>query len=94
MSLIYHKLQPENVLTSYNEFQNVDFLLTFEGRAIELNTIRMTADCIISSTEDMGDKTKSTKIFYNPSVGGNGVIEIVQCEIKRQSVLMNVVQVC
>tara|TARA_R110002096_G_scaffold356067_2_gene549286 strand:- start:2067 stop:3209 length:1143 start_codon:yes stop_codon:yes gene_type:complete len=86
MSLIYHKLQPENVLTSYNEFQNVDFLLTFEGRAIELNTIRMTADCIISSTEDMGDKTKSTKIFYNPSVGGNGVIENITTSINGRVV--------
>ena len=87
MSLIYHKLSPENVLTSYNEFQNVDFLLTFEGRAIELNTIRITADCIVSSDDGaIGDNTKNKKMFYNASVGGHGVIDNITTSISNRVV--------
>ena len=86
MSLIYHKLSPENVLTSYNEFQNVDFLLTFEGRAIELNTIRITADCKVTSDDDIGDLTKNKKLFYNASVGGHGVIDNITTSISNRVV--------
>tara|TARA_R110002153_G_scaffold43023_2_gene121973 strand:+ start:3344 stop:4492 length:1149 start_codon:yes stop_codon:yes gene_type:complete len=85
-NLIYHSVAPENVLESYTEFSNVDFVLTFDGRAIELNTIRVTADCVVEATNELKDKTANTNIFYNASTGGNGVVENITTTINGRVV--------
>jgi len=81
-SIIYSECFPENVLEEYNEFQNVDFLLTFPSRALELNSIRITADCEVSADEkDLLDYQENQSLFYNSSTGGHGTIESVVVSI-------------
>ena len=39
-----HEVQPENHKVSYDEYDIVDFILPFENRALQLNSIRVVCD--------------------------------------------------
>ena len=35
---LYHSVEPENSKSSYTEYDNVDFVMNFEGRKLICNT--------------------------------------------------------
>tara|TARA_Y100000401_G_C8325429_1_gene227930 strand:+ start:2436 stop:3554 length:1119 start_codon:yes stop_codon:yes gene_type:complete len=45
-----HSVEPENAQDTYGEFNQVDFRLSFEGRKIELNTLRLLGNITLSGT--------------------------------------------
>ena len=46
-SFMYHTVIPENNKGSFTEYDNVDFVLTFEGRALNLNSVRIEGDLTV-----------------------------------------------
>jgi len=75
---IQHSILPENNkgLTGYTEFDNVDFIMTFEGRKLLGNSVRLVGELEVLDNGVRLDNSK--KIYYDESVGLHGAIESVQ----------------
>lgn len=46
-NFMYHTVIPENNKVTFSEYDNVDFVLTFEGRALNLNSVRIEGDLTV-----------------------------------------------
>ena len=79
-SWTYHSVIPENNKSSYGEYDNIDFVATFEGRALNLNSVRLVGN--VSVTEGglpLSDATNQTKdIKIDRLVGAHAFIESIQ----------------
>ena len=80
MSIQYHQVFPENTLVSYSgdAQTQVDFLLTYEGRALEMNSIRLNFDLDITPVGGVGDfknVRSDPNLFYDESAGLHGVVQ-------------------
>lgn len=80
MSIQYHQVFPENTLTSYSgdAQTQVDFLLTYEGRALEMNSLRLNFDLDITpvgGATDFANVRSDPNLFYDESAGLHGCIE-------------------
>ena len=79
MSIQYHQVFPENTLTSYSgdAQTQIDFLLTYEGKALEMNSLRLNFDLDItpsSGADDFKNVRADPDLFYDPAAGLHGVI--------------------
>jgi hypothetical protein len=88
-SFSYSEVIPENSKDSYTAHENVDFLLNFEGRAINLGSIRIEGELeakydgkFLNSTDDVNGVINQKDIFYNPSVGAHACFESIQTSIQ------------
>ena len=80
MSIQYHQVFPENTLSSYSgdAQTQVDFLLTYEGRALEMNSIRLNFDLDITpvgGAADFANVRSDPNLFYDQSAGLHGVVQ-------------------
>jgi len=82
---LYHSVEPENSKSSYTEYDNVDFVMNFEGRKLICNTVRLEGLLRVTTAganlpvSAGGDVTK--KIYIDPSVGIHSVIDSVQTSL-------------
>ena len=90
-SIQYHSAQPENVKTTYGEFDSIDFVLAFAGRSIICNSIRLEADLKIYSTGTTLI-TKSNDVYIDPKIGGHGLISSVVTQFQSQGVVENLTE--
>lgn len=87
MSLQYHDVQPESVKASYGEFDNVDFVLTFENRKLVNNSVRILADLrVLKNNANIAD---SDLIFLDSMVGAHSFVQSVQTETQAVGVIEN-----
>ncbi len=70
-----HQVFPENFKTSYGQYDIVDFILPFEDRAIECNTLRVVCD--ISTSLDAADINTLEKFFMNHHAGGHSLVDTI-----------------
>tara|TARA_R100001440_G_scaffold60073_1_gene79818 strand:+ start:178 stop:1317 length:1140 start_codon:yes stop_codon:yes gene_type:complete len=79
-SWTYHSVIPENNKTSFGEYDNIDFLATFEGRSMNLNSVRITGDLAVRQGGDLLSATAniSKDIKLDRLVGGHAFIESIQ----------------
>ena len=89
MSKIYAEIIPENYLPNgYGEFNNVDFVLTFEGATLDLGSLRLLADLEVvtgATGLTLDDPTNYTKdIRYDNMVGSHSFVESIQTEINGE----------
>lgn len=47
--LRYHQVQPQNLKSTYGEYDSVDFELTFENRQLVPSSIKLEADLTVMS---------------------------------------------
>lgn len=75
---IQHSILPENNKgqTGYTEFDNVDFIMTFEGRKLLGNSVRLVGELEVLDNGVRLDNSK--KIYYDESIGLHGAVESVQ----------------
>jgi len=45
---LYHSIEPENSKATYTEYDNVDFVMNFEGRKLVCNTVRLEGSIKVS----------------------------------------------
>ena len=84
-SIQYHAVFPENTLTEYAEFSQVDFLLTYEQRKLQLNTLRLCFDLEVTpGTGNLINVDSNGSIFYDNSVGLNGVVDSITTSMNGQ----------
>jgi len=88
---LYHSVEPENSKSAYTEYDNVDFVMNFEGRKLICNTVRLegllrvtTAGANIPINADSVTK----KIFIDPSVGIHSVIDNIQTSVIQTHVIL------
>jgi len=81
---LYHSVEPENSKASYTEYDNVDFVMNFEGRKLICNTVRLegllrvtTAGANLPTPGGNIDK----RIYLDPSVGIHSVLDGIQTSI-------------
>jgi len=75
----YHSVIPENNKASFGEYDNIDFQLTFEGRAMNMNSLRITGDLSVTQNGlPLSDSTNIAKdIKLDRLVGAHAFIESV-----------------
>lgn len=78
----YHSLIPENNKSSFTEFDNIDFLATFEGRSMNLNSVRITGEVAVrhgNPSLPLSDASNHKKdIKLDRLVGAHAFIESIQ----------------
>ena len=79
MSIQYHEVFPENIVAGgYKEFDNVDFVMTYEGRKLQLNSIRVLCDITITpSAGNLTNIVSNPDLYYDGKVGAHGVIDSI-----------------
>jgi hypothetical protein len=81
-SWTYHSVIPENNKSSFGEYDNIDFLATFEGRSMNLNSVRITGELAVRNGNPslpLSDATNHTKdIKLDRLVGAHAFIESMQ----------------
>lgn len=85
--LRYHSAQPENTKGSYTEYDSVDFVLTFEGRKLAQNSIRLEADLDVHSTG--ATRTDQDRIFIDNRAGAHVFAQPITTELQSQGVIEN-----
>ena len=84
-SIQFHSVFPENTLTEYAEFSQVDFLLTYEQRKLQLNTLRLCFDLEVTpGTGTLVNVNSNGSLFYDNSVGLNGVVDSITTSMNGQ----------
>ncbi len=75
----YHSVIPENNKASFGEYDNIDFQLTFEGRAMNLNSVRIIGDLSVTAGGNpLSDITNVAKdIKLDRLVGAHAFIESI-----------------
>jgi len=75
----YHSVIPENNKASFGEYDNIDFQLTFEGRSMNMNSLRITGDLSVTQNGlPLSDSTNIAKdIKLDRLVGAHAFIESV-----------------
>jgi hypothetical protein len=84
---LQHSVLPENSQSSYTEYNNVDFLMTFENRALLGNSVRLVGDVRV---QDAGvDLTNDKKIYLDPQIGAHSFIESINTSIQSAGNIEN-----
>jgi hypothetical protein len=76
----YHTVIPENNKASFTEYDNVDFVMTFENRALNLNSLRVEGDLsVTTNSKPLSDSSNvQKKIFMDHLVGSHSLCESIQ----------------
>lgn len=91
-AVLYHSVEPQNLLGSYPEFTNVDFLLSFEGRSLELNSVRLEGELEVTTTAgnvpfgSINPANFDDLIFIDNFVGAHALLESVSVSINGAQV--------
>jgi len=91
-AVVYHSVDPQNLLSTYPEFTNVDFVLSYEGRSLEMDSVRIEGELevLVGAGENpFGTTTPSTEdtlIFMDKFVGAHALIESLSVNINGAQV--------
>jgi len=84
---LQHSVLPENSQSSYTEYNNVDFLMTFENRALLGNSVRLVGEVRV---KDAGvDLDNSKKVYLDPQIGAHSFIESINTSIQSAGNIEN-----
>lgn len=84
---LQHSVLPENSASTYTEFDNVDFLCTFEGRKMLGNSVRLVGDLRVKDAGTDIDRTK--QVYLDPQVGAHSFIETVATTFQTKGQIEN-----
>ena len=86
-SIIYHRAEVENAKqTGYTEFDNLDFYLNAEGRALQKNSVRIEGDLrvLMETTKRL---TSDKDVHIDMSVGANCLFDTISCEFQNSGMI-------
>lgn len=90
-NVLNHSTPPETTKDSYASFDNIDFNLDFEGRAIILNSIRLEGVLKVYSTGNT-DITQLQQVGFDCKVGAHSLISQLQVTTQSQGVIENLIE--
>ena len=79
-NFMYHTVIPENNKGVFTEYDNVDFVMTFEGRALNLNSVRIEGDLTVRQNGSILSSTvnENKDIKLDHLVGAHSFCESIQ----------------
>jgi hypothetical protein len=80
-----HEIQAENSRSTFGEYDNVDFLLTFEGRALLCNSIRLVGDLRV--TKGGANLDASNNVYLDKTIGAHALVDQIQTSFQRAGVV-------
>jgi len=85
--VLYHEVQPQSIRSTYNEFNQIDFLISVgEGRSLVPGSVRLCADLLVEKTT--GTRSDGGR-SYNRNCGGHSFIDSIQVQSINQGLLEN-----
>ena len=103
-NIVYHEIIPNNLQTSYTEFQNVDFELSFPNRKINLGSIRLEGELevkydgvFLNSTAQKdpagaGGEVNQKDIKMDGMVGAHSLFESITTTVNQPEKGKNVIE--
>jgi hypothetical protein len=91
-AVVYHSVDPQNLLNSYPEYTNVDFVLSYEGRSLEMDTVRIEGELEVTvgaGNDAFGitdPSTEENKVYMDNFVGAHALIESLSVSINGTQV--------
>jgi hypothetical protein len=83
---IQHSIQPENSKALYGEYDNVDFVATFENRKMVLNSVRLEGRLRVKQgTSNLNGE----KVYLDPAIGIHSVLDSVQTVFQNKGTVEN-----
>jgi len=81
-AVLYHSVEPQNLKDKYQQYENIDFVLSFEGRSLELGSVRIEGEWEVTTDANQAlpfgsrrnDNTDDI-ILYDRFVGAHSLIE-------------------
>lgn len=82
--IVYHSVDPQNLKTTYTSFDQCDFLLSYEGRALELGSVRIEAELEVTVAGELfglSATSQSDLVYCDPFTGAHAVVEQISTDI-------------
>jgi len=90
-NVLNHSTPPETTKDTYTEYDNIDFNLDFEGRAIILNSIRLEGVVKVYSTGNT-DITATQQVGFDCKVGAHSLVSQLTVTTRNQGVIENLIE--
>ena len=90
-NIIYHQVQAENVKDSYSEYDTVDFILSFENRALICNSIRLEGDLLVNSTGST-PITYANDVCIDPKLGAHTLCSSIITQFQNSGLVENLTE--
>lgn len=89
--IVRHETEPVNARQngSYDPFDNIDFTLDFNQRAILMNSIKISGRVAVRKG---GNKLNNDEVLYDPTIGAHNFIDTITCGTEQQGVLETIQQ--
>jgi len=84
MSLLYSRVEPTNVKSTYGEYDTLDFEIVNPGRFLLANGIRVEADVRVKQNNA---NIVAEDILLDPLIGAHSFISNITCETQNQGLL-------
>ena len=85
----YHSVQPENLKDNYEEYDNIDFVLSFPDHKLNLGSIRLEGELSVLYSNDnlnANETNKAKQIYYDHFVGAHACIESITTQIQGNTI--------
>ncbi len=87
--IIYHQVEAENVKSSYKQYDQIDYIIGFEGRSLMLNSIRLEGNIKVTSNgTDFLTNTDDCSI--DCKIGAHSVIASCVTQFQSKGVVENI----
>ena len=88
-AVLYHSVEPQNLKDKYQQYENIDFVLSFEGRSLELGSVRIEGEWEVTTDANQaypfGSRVTVANfddvILYDRFVGAHALIESLSVSI-------------
>lgn len=96
-NILYHQVQAENVKNSYKEYDTIDFILSFEDRALITNSVRFEAEFLVNSSGSSVSNnavrlTGGQDCYIDPKLGGHSVCSSITTQFQNSGVVENLTE--
>lgn len=82
--IVYHSVDPQNLKTTYTSFDQCDFLLSYEGRSLELGSVRIEAELEVSVGGELFGTTGTSQnqlVYMDSFTGAHAVVEQISTDV-------------
>ena len=84
----YVTVYPENLKSEYTEYDSIDFVMTFENRALVPNSVRLKADLEVYNS-DGNTRLTDAHIFIDGKVGATAFVSSIQTDFQNMGSVEN-----
>tara|TARA_R110001592_G_scaffold323982_1_gene603427 strand:+ start:199 stop:1350 length:1152 start_codon:yes stop_codon:yes gene_type:complete len=88
-NVIYHQVEAENVKTSYKEYDQIDYIIGFEGRSLMLNSIRLEGNIKVTN-DGTATITDADDCSMDCKIGAHSVISSCVTQFQSKGVIENI----